>query len=144
MSLPKDFTSDPWFDTKGRMDDEEPATPEEVHALKNYLSKITSAPEAAKCIMAMDESRTPLTGKDLRVAWLIFETMMRFPDEQVVLLDLVDAIYALSDDELGLNSGVKDRYPQWPRWKSFDKFAELVDEMRRCRSLLRKFSLIRV
>ena len=133
MSLLKDFTADPWFDTKGRMDDEEPATPEEVKGLKYYLSKIISAPVAAKHIMRMEETKTPLTGKDMRVAWLIFDAMMRFPDEQVALLDLVDAIYELSEDDLGLNSDVKDKYPQWQQWKSFDKFAELVDEMRRCR-----------
>ena len=132
MSFSKNFAAHPWFDTRGRMDDEEPATPEEVLALKDYLMKIRSAPEAAEHIMTMDETRTPLTGKDIRVAWLIFDAMMRFPDEQVALLDLVDAIYALSDDKIGLNSDVKDRYSQWPRWKSFDAFAELIDDMRRC------------
>ena len=133
MSTSNDFASDPWFDTKGKMDDEEPATPEEVNGLKDYLSKVTSAPEAAKSIMTMDEARTPLTGKDFRVAWLIFDSMMRFPDEQVALLDLVDAIYVLSEHDIGLKSDVKNRYPQWQRWRSFDSFAELVDEMRRCR-----------
>ena len=130
MSLP---IPESWFDTKGKMNDEEPATPEELHGLKDYLREATptSAFKAAKCIMTMNESRIPLTGKDNRVAWLILDAMICFPDRQTALLDLVDAIYKLSDDDVGLNSHLKDKYPQWRKWKSFSRFAELVDEMRR-------------
>lgn len=113
MSSPEQFTSDPWFDSKGKMDDEEPATPEEVHALRDYMSRATSPILSAQRMMAMDESKISFDGKDNRVAWLILDAMMQFPDEQSALLNLVDAIYEVAQDDIGLSSQIKEHYPEW-------------------------------
>lgn len=148
MSAEHRLVSDPWFDSKGQMNDEEPATPEEVQALKDYLSKSIPAFEAASRIMTMDDTRIPLSGKDNRVAWLIFDAMMDFPNEQMTLFDLVDIIPTLSPDDVGLTDDIKERYPrwqqglsfdrvaQWQRWLSFDKFEGLVEDMRRCKQVM--------
>lgn len=65
--------SDAWFASKAQMNDEEPATPEEVQALKDFLSGTVSAPIAAKQIMTMNEDRIPFKDKLYRVSSLIFD-----------------------------------------------------------------------
>jgi hypothetical protein len=125
--------SDPWFDTKGKMNDEEPATPEEVQALRELLSGSITPQVAAKCIMTTREDRIPLNDKLNRVAWLIFDAIIHFEEQQPLLTELVEAIHILADDDLVFTDEQKERFPNWASWKDFDKFELLVDDMRRCK-----------
>lgn len=129
MAIPT--MSDPWFDAKGKMTEEEPATPEEVQALKEFLSANITAPTAAKRIMTMTEDQIPLDDKVIRVSCLIFDAVIHFQAQQPSLIELIDAVHELSDQDLDLTVSQKVRYPRLATWKNFDQFELLSDDMRR-------------
>ena len=135
MAVPLVAASDPWFDTKGKMTEEEPATPEEVRALKDFLIGQTPAVTAAKRLMTGDEHEKSLHDKMNRVAWLVFDAVIHFQRQQPSILELVEAIKNLSDDDLDLSSQQKALYSTWSTWKDFDQFVVVLDEMRRCKNI---------
>ncbi len=128
--------SDPWFNTKGQMNDEEPATPEEVQALKDFLSGNVSASIAAKRIMSMSEDRISLDYKVERVSYLIFDAVIHFQAHQPSLIELIQAINDLTEKDLDLTASQKAQYPKLGAWKRLDRFDDLLDEMRRCKDPL--------
>ena len=125
--------SDFWFDTKGKMSDEEPSTPEELQALKEFLIGETSASVSAKRLMTMSENEKPLSDKINRVVWLIFDAAIHFQSQQTDVLELIEAIQSLSSDDLGFSIRQKERYPTWSTWNAFDRFEVVLDDMRRCK-----------
>ena len=127
-----DIKAEPWFDSKGHMDEDEPATPAEVEALKLFLAGELSIDAAARSIMSMDESQVSLEDKDFRLAWFLFEAKIRFVDRQDDILNLEDAIANIPDEELALTEGQKARYPDWSEWKKLDPCPGPMDSMRRC------------
>lgn len=129
----KSNMSDPWFDAKGQMNDEEPATPEEVQALKDFLNGNLSAPIAAKRIMSMNENRIPLDYKLERVSYLIFDAIIHFQAHQPSLIELIEAMNDLTEKDLDLTLSQKTQYPKLAAWKRLDRFDDLLDEMRRCK-----------
>lgn len=110
------------------MDEEEPATPEETEALRQYLCESSSTDDAAKAIMNMSEAKIPLDDKVFRVATLLLDAATNFPERQTRILDLVDAIRALSDDDLYFTEEQQARYPDWQTWKEFEKFDFIFDD----------------
>ena len=129
MAIPT--MSNPWFDAKGKMTEEEPATPEEVQALKEFLTANITAPTAAKRIMTMNEDQISLDDKVIRVSCLIFDAVIHFQAQQPSLIELIDAVHELSDQDLDLTVSQKMRYPRLAAWKNFDQFELLSDDMRR-------------
>lgn len=134
--------SDPgaWFAAKGQNTDEEPATFDEVNALKEYLRGTISPSTAARHLMNTDESVRSLSDKVDRVSWLLFDAAIEFEPRQVAILDLVEAIHGLSNDDIPLSLGQKDRFSEWENWKRLQRFEDLLDEMRRCGFLLQLHS----
>lgn len=126
--------SDGWFDAKGKMNDEEPATPREVQVLKEFLSGHITCSVAAKGLMTVSEDDKPLIDKLNRVAWLLMDTIIHYQTQQPLLIELLDAIHHLSDSELDFSTQQKERYPDWPKWKELGRFELLLDET--LRSLL--------
>ncbi|KAL9034401.1 MAG: hypothetical protein Q9214_007060, partial [Letrouitia sp. 1 TL-2023] len=119
--------SDGWFDDKGRMDDEEPATPREVQVLKEFLSGHITSSVAAKGLMTATEDDKPLTDKLGRVAWLLIDTIIHYQNQQPLLIELLDAIHHLPDGELDFSAQQKERYPDWRKWKELGLFESLLD-----------------
>ena len=130
-AMPTTAMADSWFATKGKLNDEEPATQLEVRSLKDYLAKATSSSTAAKLLMNISEDEKPLDDKLNRIAWLIFDAAIHFQSQQILIIELVEAINNLSPDDLDFTSAQKERFPGWQTWRDFDKFELLLDDMRR-------------
>lgn len=121
-----------WFTAKGACTDEEPATPEEAQTLQTYLNGMMADSDAARQLMVMDESRTPLGNKMFRLASLVLAAAIEFPDYQMAVLRLVEAIRAIPLAEIGFTAEQKQRHPDWGQWGRFEAFDRLVDAERRC------------
>lgn len=117
-----------WFDTKGKMDDEEPATPREVQVLKEFLKGYITSSVAAKGLMTASEEDKPLTDKLNRVAWLLMDTIIHYQTQQPLLIELLDAIHHLPDSELDFSPQQKIMYPDWQDWKGLSRFESLLDD----------------
>lgn len=93
-----------WFEGKDRMDDEEPTTPEEVQAFKDYiiedeLGNNPSAAEAARQLMAITPGREDISddlAKGLRIACLFLDVQEEFEAQQPLTIELLVAIHKLA------------------------------------------------
>ncbi|KAH7057282.1 hypothetical protein B0J12DRAFT_783684 [Macrophomina phaseolina] len=123
--------TDEWYASKGQLNDDEPATPEEVEALKSFIEDKASPETAAKRLMTTREDKKSLEDKTNRVAWLLFDLAMDFPDQQSRVFELLEAIKALPDEQLAFTDEQKLKYSDWKSWKDLERFWDIVDEMRR-------------
>ena len=136
-----------WFASKGACSDSEPATPEEVAALKSYLLRNRDtdhddednrtepmAAAAAKALLTnnMDESRTSLDNKMFRLAALLISVILEFPAYDLAVLRLVDAIRDVPSEAVGLSDAQKAKDPNWAKFTRFDDFDVFFDAQRRC------------
>lgn len=125
--------TDEWYASKGQLNDDEPATPEEVEALKSFIEDKASPETAAKRLMTTREDKKSLEDKTNRVAWLLFDLAMDFPDQQSRVFELLEAIKTLPDEQLAFTDEQKLKYSDWKSWKDLERFWDIVDEMRRCK-----------
>ena len=94
-----------WFDSKGRMDDEELCTPEEVAALRDFLvvkdhRKTLSTQEAALLLMHVPEGRDDManpSAKAFRIADLVLDTDLEYEELQELSMDLMDTINNMTE-----------------------------------------------
>lgn len=140
VTTAKASMSDQWLDGKGEMSDEEPATPAEVKAIKEFLCGLVAPSIAAKRLMDPREDEKHLDDKLNRIAWLIMDCILHYQAQQTLLIDLLDAIHHLADDELNFTAKQKLEHPDWRTWKYLGRFELLVDETLRSSEAYR-FSL---
>jgi hypothetical protein len=117
---------DEWWDRFGRMNVDEPTTPEEVSSLRDYINGRTTVSLAAKRFMTLSEEKVPVDGdwdKGARVSRLLCFTALHFPSTQIAILDLVDEIRALPG--LEMTEEQKARLEgTWQDWNALTQFDE--------------------
>lgn len=124
---------DPWFDEITESNGDEYPTNREVECLQLFLCGQTTVFRAASDIMTMDEGEKLLDDKSNRLAWLLLQAAIHFQAQQPQLLELIEAIRALSDEDLEVTDEQRTRCPSWRKWKDLGSFELLLDETRRCK-----------
>ena len=120
-----------WFGSKGRTDDEELCTAEEVAALKDFLvrkngQKPLAAQETAVQLMTVPEGRDDMadpSSKAFRIAQLIIDAQLDFEAQQNLTLDLIDAINAITE-----SGGIDEELKQTLHDVSWECCTETTDK----------------
>lgn len=105
-----------WFESKGLMDEEEPCTPEEAMSMRDFLVSADgrtnlTAQDTAIRLMTVPTNRDDMTDsgpKAFRIASLILDVQLQFEAQQILTLDLIDAINDMTEPG-GLSASVKQR-----------------------------------
>lgn len=149
VKTPQPMESSPeveqWWSSKGRMDSEEPCTPEEATAMRDFLvvhsgRRSLTVHQAALELMNVPEGRDDLgdpSSKALRIAYLLLDVQLDFEALQPLTLDLLDAIDDLTEPGEAHESALRDPYSM--SWESCadlpEKWNELVsNQWRSCRA----------
>ena len=129
---------DPWWNNKGRMDENEPARPQDVFFLKTFLAGKIPVEEAATSLISTDTEipELALDGKENAIAWLLFDAAIQFPSSQPDILYLVDAIAHIPADQQVAHHQQMICYPEQTKPRELGRFFEIVDEMRRSMSFI--------
>lgn len=131
VTAAKATVSDPWFEEIADSNGEEYPTTRETACLQLFLTDQTTAEVAAKDIMTIDEDEKPVDDKPNRLAWLLVQAATHYQIQQPQLIELVNAIRALSDNDLNLTEAQRERFPRWRTWKDLGAFELLLDDTRR-------------
>ncbi|KAL9085535.1 MAG: hypothetical protein Q9159_004633 [Coniocarpon cinnabarinum] len=89
-----------WFADKGRMDEEQPCTPQEAQAVRDYAvaspdRAALTTEQAAHLLLKADTEHPNMNDpkeKGYRIASLIFDVQREYDDLQPIMLDLFEAI----------------------------------------------------
>ncbi|KAL9053525.1 MAG: hypothetical protein Q9162_004692 [Coniocarpon cinnabarinum] len=89
-----------WFADKGRMDEEQPCTPQEAQAVRDYAvaspdRTALTTEQAAHLLLKADTEHPNMNDpkeKGYRIASLIFDVQRDYDDLQPLMLDLLEAI----------------------------------------------------
>ena len=94
-----------WFESKGRMDEDAPCTPEEVAALRDFLvtkdgRKTLNTLDAALLLMNVPDGRDDMadpSDKAFRIADLVLDIELDYEELQELTLDLMEEINNMTE-----------------------------------------------
>lgn len=133
-SLPPGTTDDDRWAYFGQMDpDEDPSTPEEVAALREFAEAYRTAEQppsaaaaaAARQLMSLSEERVPCDGdydKGDRVARLLWEAGLAMPHHQTAILEVVDAVGAMPRLEATEEQERRFGEEKLEKWRGLEEF----------------------
>ena len=124
------LTAEKFWSRKGQISEEEPATTAEATALRDFIEQRSESAKAARELLSTREDETALDGKLNRVAYLVSDAVVQFPDAHERMADLLLAIQQMKPEEMGWTEDQKKRFPDWNRWIEYDQTGTCLVEFR--------------